>query len=53
MEKERRNRIRIEKNDATTSHNGNILVEIESVDLTTAELKKIALEIVGEIRKKK
>jgi len=48
-----RNKIRIEKNDATTSHNGNILVEVESSDLTTEELKDLALEIVNEIRKKK
>ena len=48
-----RNKIRIEKNDATTSHNGNIFVEVESSDLTTEELKDLALEIVNEIRKKK
>ena len=48
-----RNKIRIEKNDATTYHNGNILVEVESADLTTEELKDLALEIVNEIRKKK
>jgi len=52
MEKER-NKIRIERNDATTSHNGNILVEVESSDLTTEELKELALEIVNEIRKKR
>ena len=48
-----KNKIRIEKNDATTSHNGNILVEIESFDLSTEELKKLALEIVEEIKRKK
>ena len=52
MEKER-NKIRIERNDATTSHNGNILVEVESYDLTTEELKELALEIVEEIKRKK
>ena len=51
MEKER-NKIRIERNDATTSHNGNMLVEIESFDLTTKELKNLALEIVEEIKRK-
>jgi hypothetical protein len=50
---ENKNKIRIEKNDATTSHNGNILVEVESSDLTTEELKDLALEIVNEIRKKR
>ena len=48
-----KNKIRIEKNDATTSHNGNILVEIESSDLTTEELKELALEIVEKIKRKK
>tara|TARA_B000000460_G_C21195653_1_gene255869 strand:+ start:308 stop:472 length:165 start_codon:yes stop_codon:yes gene_type:complete len=52
MEKER-NKIRIERNDATTSHNGNILVEVESYDLKTEELKKLALEIVEEIKRKR
>ena len=52
MEKER-NKIRIERNDATTSHNGNILVEVESYDLKTEELKQLALEIVDEIKKKR
>ena len=52
MEKER-NKIRIERNDATTSHNGNILVEVESYDLTTEKLKELALEIVEEIKRKK
>ena len=53
MEEKKRNKIRIERNDATTSHNGNILVEIESSDLTTEELKELALEIVEEIKRKK
>ena len=52
MEKER-NKIRIERNDATTSHNGNILVEVESYDLTTEELKELALEIVEKIKRNK
>ena len=52
MEKER-NKIRIERNDATTSHNGNILVEVESFDMSTEELKKLALEIVEEIKRKR
>ena len=50
---EKKNRVRIEKNDATTSHNGNILVEVESSDLTTEALKELALEIVEKIRRKK
>ena len=53
MEEKKRNKIRIERNDATTSHNGNILVEIESSDLTTEELKDLALEVVEKIRRKK
>jgi len=53
MENRERNKIRIEKNDATTSHNGNILVEVESSDLKTEELKDLALEIVNEIKRKK
>ena len=53
MEEKKRNKIRIEKNDATTSHNGNILVEVESSDLKTEELKDLALEIVNEIKRKK
>ena len=53
MEEKKRNKIRVERNDATTSHNGNILVEVESSDLTTEELKDLALEIVNEIRKKR
>ena len=52
MEKER-NKIRIERNDATTSHNGNILVEVESYDLTTEELKELTLEIINEVKRKK
>lgn len=50
---ENKNKIRIEKNDATTSHNGNILVEVESSDLTTEKLKDLALEVVEKIRRKK
>jgi len=50
---EKKNRVRIEKNDATTSHNGNILVEAESYDLTTEELKELALEIVEKIKRKR
>ena len=53
MENRERNKIRIEKYDATTSHNGNILVEVESSDLKTEELKDLALEIVNEIKRKK
>ena len=48
-----KNRIRIEKNDSTTSHNGNVLVEVESYDLTTEVLKELALEIVEKIKRKK
>ena len=45
------NKIRIERNDATTSHNGNILVEIESYDLSSDELEKLAIGIVEKIAK--
>ena len=48
-----RSKIRIERNDATTSHNGNILVEVESSDLKVEELKELALEIVNEIKRKR
>lgn len=47
------NKIRIERNDATTSHNGNILVEIESYDLSSDELEKLAIGIVEKIAKKR
>ena len=47
---ENKNKIRIERNDATTSHNGNILVEVESSDLKTEELKELALEVVEKIK---
>jgi len=53
MENRERNKIRIEKNDATTSHNGNILVEVESSDLTTEALKELALEVVEKIKTKR
>ena len=53
MEEKTRNKIRIERNDATTSHNGNILVEVESYDLKTEELKQLALEIVDEVKRKR
>ena len=53
MEEKIKNKIRIERNDATTSHNGNILVEVESYDLTTEELKELTLEIINEIKRKK
>ena len=50
---EKKNRVRNEKNDATTSHNGNILVEVESSDLTTEALKELALEIVEKVKTKR
>ena len=53
MEEKKRNKIRIERNDATTSHNGNILVEVESSDLTTEALKELALEIVEKVKTKR
>ena len=53
MEDKTKNKIRIERNDATTSHNRNILVEVESSDLTTEELKELTLEIVGKIKRNK
>ena len=53
MEDKTKNKIRNERNDATTSHNGNILVEVESSDLTTEALKELALEIVEKIKAKR
>ena len=53
MEEKKRNKIRVERNDATTSHNGNILVEVESSDLTTEALKELALEIVEKVKTKR
>ena len=48
-----RNKIRIEKNDATTSHNGNILVEVESYDLSSKDLEELAMRLVEQIAKKR
>ena len=48
-----RNKIRIEKNDATTSHNGNILVEVESYDLSSKDLEELAMRLVEQIKKKR
>ena len=48
-----RNKIRIEKNDATTSHNGNILVEVDSYDLSSKDLEELAMRLVEQIKKKR
>lgn len=47
------NKIIIEQNDSTTSYNGNIRVEMESKDLSSKELKLLALEVVEKIKRKK
>ena len=38
-----KNRIKIEYNNSTTSFNHNIAIEIESEDLSTEELNKLAM----------
>ena len=48
-----KNRIKIEVNDSTTSHNGNISVELESKTLDVKELEAIAVETIKKVKKKK
>jgi hypothetical protein len=47
------NRIKIELNDSTTSHNGNISVEFESKTLDVKELEAIAVKTIERVRVKK
>ena len=47
------NRIKIEVNDSTTSHNGNISIELESKALDVKELEAIAVETIGKVREKR
>tara|TARA_Y100001949_G_C15900158_1_gene292163 strand:+ start:129 stop:281 length:153 start_codon:yes stop_codon:yes gene_type:complete len=46
------NRIKIEVNDSTTSHNGNISVEFESKTLDVKELEALAVETFKKVRRK-
>jgi len=46
------NRIKIEVNDSTTSHNGNISIEFESKTLDVKELEALAVETIKRLRKK-
>ena len=48
-----KNRIRIEINDSTTSHNGNIAIEFESKTLDVPALEALAVETIKKVRKKK
>ena len=45
------NRIKIEVNDSTTSHNGNISIEFESKTLDVKELEALAVETLKKVRK--
>mgnify|MGYP001188506552 CR=1 FL=1 len=45
------NRIKIELNDSTTSHNGNISIEFESKTLDVKELEALAVETLKKVRK--
>ena len=47
------NRIKIEVNDSTTSHNGNISVEFESKTIDVNELEAIAVKTIERVRVKK
>ncbi len=47
-----KNRIKIEINDSTTSHNGNISIEFESKTLDVKELEALAVETLKKVRKK-
>ena len=44
------NRIKIEVNDSTTSHNGNISVEFESKVLDVKDLEALAVETLKKVR---
>ena len=47
-----KNRVRIEINDSTTSHNGNIAIEFESKTLDVKELEALAVETIKKVKKK-
>ena len=47
-----KNRIRIEVNDSTTAHNGNIAIELESKTIDVPELEAIAVETIKKVKKK-
>ena len=48
-----KNRIKIEVNDSTTSHNGNISIEFESKVLDVKELVALASESIEKLRRSK
>ena len=48
-----KNRLKIEINDSTTSHNGNISIEFESKTLDVPALEALAVETIKRVRKKK
>ena len=48
-----KNRIKIEVNDSTTSHNGNVSIEFESKTLDVKDLEAIAVETIKKVRVKK
>ena len=45
-----KNRIKIEVNDSTTSHNGNISIEFESKTLDIKDLEVIAVKTIEKVR---
>ena len=47
-----KNRIKIEINDSTTSHNGNISIEFESKTLDVKELEALAVETIRKVQRK-
>ena len=47
------NRIKIEVNDSTTSHNGNISIELESKIIDVKELEALAVETIKKVKKKR
>jgi len=47
------NKIKIEVNDSTTSHNGNISVEFESDKMEVDKLEGLAVKTIERVRAKK
>ena len=47
------NKIKIEVNDSTTSHNGNISVEFESDKMEVDKLEVLAVKTIERVRAKK
>jgi hypothetical protein len=45
-----KNRIKIEVNDSTTSHNGNVSIEFESKTLDIKDLEAIAVKTIEKVR---